>query len=121
MAVYITGDLHGEISINRLSFRRFPKGRHLSRSDFLAIAGDFGLIWDGSRSDNFWLDWLDAKPWTTLFIDGNHENFDLLESYPIVCWNGGKARKIRSNIYHLMRGQVYTLCGHKFFTFGGAS
>lgn len=119
--VYITGDLHGDISIKRLSSKHFPHGRLLTKSDFLIVAGDFGLLWDGGKSDNFWLNWLDEKPWTTLFVDGNHENFDLLESYPVEQWNGGKVRKIRPSIYHLMRGQVFDLHGHKFFTFGGAS
>lgn len=119
--ILITGDLHGDMSIKRLSFKNFPFGKLLTKSDFLIVAGDFGLIWDGSNTDKYWLDWLDDKPWTTLFIDGNHENFDLLESYPIEHWNGGKVRKIRPSIIHLMRGQVFTLHNKTFFTFGGAS
>ena len=35
-------------------------------------------------------------------------------------WNGGKVHRIRSNILHLMRGQIYTIEGKTFFTFGGA-
>jgi len=38
-----------------------------------------------------------------------------------VDFHGGKAHKIRENIYHLMRGYVFDLCGKKFFAFGGAS
>lgn len=34
-------------------------------------------------------------------------------------WNGGKARNICGNIYHLLRGQVFQLEGKKIFTFGG--
>ena len=29
------------------------------------------------------LDWLDGKVFTTLFVDGNHENFDRLYAYPV--------------------------------------
>ena len=45
----------------------------------------------------------------------------MLNNYPIEIWNGGKVHKIRKNIYHLMRGQVFILEGKKFFTFGGAT
>ncbi|MFC9773817.1 metallophosphatase [Paenibacillus chitinolyticus] len=86
------------------------------------VAGDFGLLWDGSREDQYWLKWLHKeKPFTTLFIDGNHENFDLLEQYPVEIWNGGKVHKINSSVIHLMRGQVFTIENKKFFTFGGAA
>lgn len=67
------------------------------------------------------LDWLDCKPFTTLFVDGNHENFDRLYSYPVEEWHGGKVHKIRPSVIHLMRGQVFELDGKKIFTFGGAS
>ena len=56
-----------------------------------------------------------------LFIDGNHENFDLLNAYPVEEWKGGKIHRIRPNIIHLMRGQVFVIEGNKIFTFGGAS
>jgi len=54
-------------------------------------------------------------------VDGNHENFDILKSIKIQNWNGGKVHKIAPNIIHLMRGQVFNLCGRKIFTFGGAT
>ena len=50
--------------------------------DYVVIAGDFGGLWDGSQKDQYWLDWLNKKPFTTLFVDGNHENFDLLNTLP---------------------------------------
>jgi len=34
---------------------------------------------------------------------------------------GGKAHRIMDSIYHLMRGQVFTIDGLKFFTMGGAT
>lgn len=125
MAIYVTGDIHGEHSIRKLSSKRFPKQRELGREDYLIICGDFGLIWNenrrGKRRDEYWLDWLDNKNFTTLFIDGNHENFNLLESYPIEMWNGGKVHRIKENVLHLMRGQVFTLEGQTFFTMGGGT
>lgn len=69
------------------------------------------------RALKFWT----SMPWTTLFIDGNHENHPLLNSYPVEEWHGGKVHKIADNVIHLMRGQVYEIDGHTFFTMGGAS
>lgn len=38
----------------------------------------------------WWRSWLNDRPFTTLFVDGNHENFDLLNAYPVENWHGGK-------------------------------
>ena len=86
----------------------------------MIICGDFGAIWDGSAEDEYLLKWYQEKPWTTLFIDGNHENFDLLEIYPITEWNGGKVQFINDSVIHLMRGQVYEINDKTIFTMGGA-
>jgi len=50
---------------------------------------------------------------------GNHENFNKLNSYPVEEWNGGKIHKIRHNLIHLMRGEVYCIEEQWIFTFGG--
>ena len=43
----------------------------------------------------------------------------MLDTYPIVDYKGGKARKIAENIYYLMRGQIYEIDGKSVFAFGG--
>lgn len=53
-------------------------------------------------------------------MDGNHENFDALNEYPVEQWHGGKVHKIRPHVIHLMRGQAFELQGRTFFTMGGA-
>ncbi|MFD2329464.1 metallophosphoesterase [Cohnella sp. GCM10020058] len=120
--IFVTGDTHGAISIGkRLNTRNFPKQRELTKKDYVIIVGDFGLIWNLDAEDRYWLKWLSKqKTFTTLFIDGNHENFDLLESYPVEIWNGGKIHRINDSVMHLMRGQVFNIDGLGFFTFGGA-
>ena len=117
--VYVTGDIHGDPT--RFSMDNFPEQRELTKDDYVIILGDFGLVWNGSREENYWQEWLDNKPFTTLFVCGNHENFDMLNDYPVVDFCGGKAHKIRGNIYHLMRGYVFEIADKKFFAFGGAS
>lgn len=113
--VYITGDMHGDIS-------RFqdPIFKKMKPGDVLIICGDFGFIWDGSRQERAVLKKLQKKPFTIAFVDGCHENFDLLENnYRVVKWRGGRAHLIAPNIFHMMRGEVFTIDGRTYFTFGG--
>ena len=121
--IFVTGDIHGWTDINKLNTDKFKVQKDLTKKDILIICGDFGLIWDEEESneEKHWLDWLQNKNFTTVFVDGNHENFNRLYSYPIAEWNGGMVHIIRPNIYHLMRGEVFNIEGKKFFAFGGAS
>lgn len=121
--IYITGDLHGAYDIEKLNTTNFPDQKEMSKKDYLVILGDFGLVWNEdkeNKEETYWLDWLQNKKFTTLFIDGNHENFDRLNKYPVEEWHGGKVHKIRPSVIHLMRGQVFDIDGQKCFTFGGA-
>ena len=117
---YVTGDTHGKHSICKLNHECFPQQELLSREDYVAVAGDFGLVFHGNSKEAELLDWLQNKNFTTLFVDGNHENFRLLNSYPVTEWHGGKVHMIRPNVIHLMRGQVFNICDKTVFTFGGA-
>lgn len=118
--ILVTGDIHGPTDIAKLSAKSNTIEKQMTKEDFLIICGDFGMVWDNSEEDMWWRKWLDKKPYTTLFIDGNHENFDLLEKFNEVNFCGGKAHRISESIYHLMRGEMFTLQGKKFFAMGGA-
>lgn len=112
--VYITGDMHGDAG------RWKEKAiRSLKKGDTLIICGDFGFVWNGTSKEKKFLQQLGKQKFTIAFLDGAHENYHYLEQYPVVDWNGGKARRISGELYHLMRGQVYELEGGKYFTFGG--
>jgi hypothetical protein len=125
MGVWITGDIHGEPE--RFSVDNFHEQKEFGSNqdeNIAIIAGDFGLVWNKdceSKTEKYWLKWLEEKPFTTVFIDGNHENFPRLETYPIKEWHGGLVNEIRPHILRLRRGEVYVIEGKKFFTFGGAS
>ncbi len=112
--IYITGDIHGDTE--RLSKTELSM---LTASDTLIICGDFGFIWNDDKKEKQFLNRLEKRKYTICFIDGTHENFDILNNMPVVMWNGGRAHKIRNNIYHLMRGQIYEIQGKKVFTMGG--
>ncbi len=126
--IFITGDTHGHIDYSKLNTSNWPEQRSLTKEDFLIIAGDVAMRWydagpDGSLAgeDRDLIDWYNNKSFTTLFIDGNHENHNALNSYPVTMWNGGKVHQIADSVYHLMRGQVFTIDGSTFFTMGGAA
>ena len=114
--LYVTGDCHTDL--RRFNKMNFPEQEGMTRDDFVLVLGDFG-IWDGSKKENYWLNWLDDKPFITILVDGNHDNRDLLDAYPIKQWHGGMVHKIRPNVIHLMRGQIFTIDSKKIFTFGG--
>lgn len=122
MAVYITGDTHGQLN----SFDREYIAKNIKLGDKLIICGDFGFIWHdaslsaGKKADDIMLNFLAEKPYEILFCEGNHENFNELFKYPVVEIYGGKAHKIRENIYHLMRGEVFNIEENTFFVMGGA-
>lgn len=113
--IYITGDTHGDP--NRFLCSREEKT--WTQEDTVIICGDFGFLFENNESENAFLDALEARPYTVAFIDGNHENFPAIFSYPEEQWNEGRVHRIRRNILHLMRGQVYNIEGKKIFTFGG--
>ncbi len=116
--MYMTGDCHRDF--RRFNTEIFPEQKQMDKEDYVIICGDAGIIWADDKEAAYWHKWLENKPFTTLFVDGNHENFDLLNAYPVEEWKGGLIHRISPSIIHLMRGQVYEICGKKIFTFGGA-
>ena len=116
--IYVTGDTHANIDLKKLKV--FKDKNILGENDFLIICGDFGGVWYNNWRDDSVLDFYKECPWTTLFVDGNHENHDALDAMPVEFWNGGKVHKLNDNLIHLMRGQVFLIDGYKIFTFGGA-
>ncbi len=112
--IYVTGDTHGD-------FARFkdPMLRKLRKQDALIICGDFGFLWDGSPKEKKILKKIGKLPYNVLFVEGSHENYDLLEEYEVSEWCGGKTRLISGRLRQLMRGQVFEIAEKTVFAFGG--
>lgn len=129
MSIYITGDTHGGINDMKLKSKYFPNYKNCTQDDILIILGDWGYVFaNEKRKDliekeyNKMVNTFKNRKWkTTLFIDGNHENFDRLNEYPEINMFGGKVGKIEEGIYHLKRGYIYNIQGFKILTFGGAN
>ena len=78
--IFITEDTHGN---------QYKRGEQiepiLSPADIILVCGDFGVgFWNGRYwSEETFYDFLSDQDSTVLFIDGNHENFEKLYSYPV--------------------------------------
>ncbi len=119
MALFLTGDTHGDF--RRFLPENFYEQERLTKEDLVLICGDMGGVWYGDCRDDEGLDFLESRPFTTLFVAGNHENYDALRTYPLEDWRGGKIRRICPSVLLLERGQVFDLNGKQIFTMGGAS
>lgn len=93
----------------------------LKQGDIALVAGDYGFgFWNGRYfSEETFYDWISEQPYSVLVVDGNHEQFGKLAAYPYCEIYGAKAQKIRDNIYHLCRGEIYDVLGRSVFVFGG--
>jgi len=120
--IFVTGDTHG--FFDRFEDDSFSIQAEMTKEDYVIICGDFGGVWtfeEESIRERYDLDRLSKRNFTTLFVDGNHENFTrLYNDYPVEKWHGGKIHKIRNSVFHLMRGEVFEIDDKKIFAFGGA-
>lgn len=124
--IYYTGDLHGSYDIHKLSSQNFKEQKELTKKDYLVIAGDFGLIWYHEahkffKEEDYWLNWLNNRNYTTLVVLGNHENYDIInsEKFKLVSMFGDVVKQVRDSVFILQTGHIYNIDGIKTFAFGG--
>ena len=124
--IYVTGDTHArpiQRILERVRKNPYP-GNNLTEDDILIIAGDFGYLWFPPDHRDYALleselDALNAMPFTILFLDGNHENFDRLDALPTIKKYRGTVGVVRDKIFHLRRGECYIINDKKILTIGG--
>lgn len=112
--IYVTGDMHG--CLERLYDREFRK---LKKGDILIVCGDFGYIFDGSKTQKQVVDFLSKRKFVTAFVEGTHDDMDTINRSRVTVWKGGKVHRIKGNLLHLLRGQIFDIDGNRYFTFGG--
>lgn len=117
---FVTGDIHLNVDIHKLSFEQWPLSRELDKTDILIICGDAGLLWNNSKETNYWCDWLNDRPYTVISVLGNHENYPAIRAQPLTQWNGGLVRTIRPSVYYAENGEIFTINNKTFFFMGGA-
>jgi DNA repair exonuclease SbcCD nuclease subunit len=119
--IFITGDTHIPHDISKLATDSFPV-KTLTKNDVVIICGDFGLLWEDEpdKTEIYWTNWLIEKPFTTLFISGNHDNYNRLAKLDVIEKFGGPVGIVNDSIFHLKTGYIYIIENKKFFCFGGA-
>lgn len=117
--IYITGDTHG-------NFARFSKKNlirqqvELTDNDFIIVCGDFGLCWARDKTFENNCKLFSNKQYIVLWVSGNHENYDMIEEFPVELWHGGKVRHIvRNKVILLERGQIFEIAGKTFLHLEG--
>ena len=122
MAVYATGDTHGDVF--RIIYGTFPGEHIVGEGDVLFILGDFGVVFDNTATplEKRILELLAQMPFIIMVVDGNHENHPRLYGLPETTMFGGKVGILKEGkVFVCRRGEIYTIDGKKFFTFGGAT
>lgn len=87
--------------------------------DLLILLGDVGLKFADTEENRKFDELLLSTDKNIAFLDGNHENFAYVNSFPVEEWRGGKVHRPTDRLVHLMRGNVYTIEDKTFFVFGG--
>lgn len=90
--VYLTGDTHNEFT--RLSNKYFKKyDLEIGENDYIIVCGDLGLCWSKDKTFEWNCKWFAEKPYTLLWVQGNHENYDMIDTN-IQLKNGMVARYV---------------------------
>lgn len=130
MAVYVFGDIHGTEEYYKILPQNFKEASNLTRNDVVIVLGDFGIPfithapnWYLKQSDKTAIKRLSTLSYTLLFVDGNHDNHNFWRVQCRQSKFGGKVQKLpgTDNVFHLMRGEYYTIQGKTFWVMGGAS
>ena len=113
--IFLLSDLHGDFSFP--GFTEYVK--NASDSDLLIVLGDIGLNFENTEENRQFTENFLSVDKKIALIDGNHENFEYLNSFPQEPWNGGVVKRMTENIVLLERGNIYNIDGKTFFVFGG--
>lgn len=113
--IYLLSDLHGDKDFTEL----LNYINTATDEDLLIILGDICINFENTEENREFTNFFLSIEKNIAFIDGNHENFEYLNSFPDEEWNGGTVRRLTKNIVQLKRGNVYTIDNKTFFAFGG--
>lgn len=124
--IFVTGDCHADF--RKLNTKYFPDQVALTKNDYVIVCGDFGY-WDGSKQNKYEIGLVAQRNFTTLFVDGNHENYVSTEEgflglneLPVTEWHGGNiwVEQDFPKILFAEDGDRYEINDHSFFVIGGA-
>ena len=108
--IYLLSDEHGGEKVGDL--KKYIQNNN--DNNLLIILGDVGLKFADTKENKEFDEFLLSSKNKIAIIDGNHENFKYLYSFPEENWGGGVIHRITDNIIHLVRGYVYEIDGGHF-------
>ena len=134
--IYITGDTHNiedmsNLSTDYLKWCCFEQDADYHDISYAIVLGDFGLPWFScpvdengihpvEKTDRYLLKWYNNKSFKVLAVQGNHDNYDMIEKLPEVEMFGSTVLKVSENVFYLKRGEVYNIEEKRFLVLGGA-
>ena len=115
MAVFVTGDCHQDMR----KIYAFADKMELGSDDYIIVLGDMGIFWRHDKADaNVIIKDFEARyNFNLYFIDGNHENFKILNSLEE---DENHMGYISEHIRHLKRSRRYNIDGKDILALGGA-
>lgn len=115
--IMLAGDVHGRLD----HVRDLCKWANKAGCQRLVMLGDWGFTWDPAEVDRYLLRQSELAEEFGLelaFIDGNHENFDVLED--LGAFGAEEAVEISPHLWYLPRGSVQEWGGLRWLACGGA-
>ena len=120
--VYVIGDIHGDFNILEARFGDVRSSFNVEKKDVLFVAGDAGFVnsYENAESKQKRIQNLNSLPFIIIVVLGNHENYDIIESFDEVSIFDGKCYKEKDvDVYYAKNGQIFNIDGYKYFTFNG--
>lgn len=119
MRILLIGDTHGNFAHLE---RRARKAKVRFDVDVAFQLGDFGFVWDKRSAEKlFNLNEILAQIDLPLYwLDGNHENFELMEEEYGIDRLAPEFKQMFSHITYSGRGNTWEWDGVKFMSYGGA-
>ena len=114
--IYLISDIHGEADFKGL-LQYIEKA---TEDDLLLILGDVCFKFEDTEENRKFTEFFLSIKKNIAIVDGNHENFEVIKSFPEEDWCGGRMNRISPSIVRLQRGNVFQIDGKSFFVFGGA-
>ena len=118
MAIYLTGDTHGDFE----RIFQFCEEYDTTPDDILVILGDAGINYLCDYRDNVLKCELTRLPITLLCVHGNHEERPFLLGYEEMEWHDGIVyyEEMYPNLLFAKDGEIYDFDGKKAIVIGGA-